>query len=93
MPKNRLLQIKSDMRAAGIPVDYWVRSELDERAVLDGGCAVPDDGGRLLNYAQTSCIQSIGQWDKKPFVAIPWQRDDIIMPFWSWKRASRACVP
>lgn len=76
------------MRASGLDLDFWVRSELDERALLDGCYIEPHEGIRVLTYIQTWCIQSMGQWDKKPFVAIPWQRDDIIMPFWSWKRAN-----
>lgn len=76
------------MRASGTDLEYWIRSEQDERALLDGCYIEPQEGMRVLHYIQTWCIQSMGQWDKKPFLAMPWQRDDIIMPFWSWKRAN-----
>lgn len=76
------------MRAGGLDLDYWVRSELDERALLDGCYIEPWRGWNVLKFGEQWCVQSKGKWGGEPFIAIPWQRKDIIMPFWSWKRAN-----
>lgn len=66
----------------------WVRSEVDARAVLDGGCYFdPEAARRVINFfgnvlrhanTATGTIEN--------FSLLDWQRDRLIQPLFGWKR-------
>lgn len=83
MPKS-LEQLKTDAKREGW--HKWIRSEADEAAVLDGCWFDVAAGEHWCEFFEKYLIQTMGKFAGKPFVLLPWQRDDIIMPLFGWKR-------
>jgi len=80
-----LAQLLADAEAAGWR--EWVRSEADERAVLDGCWFDIQAAQRVRNFFSQFLRHSKGQWARQPFVLLHWQWQDIIAPLFGWKRA------
>ena len=79
-----LLQLKADAASEGWAA--WIRSESDERAVLEGHWFDSQAGKHWVEFFERWCYQTMGKWAGQPFTLLPWQRDDIIMPLFGWKR-------
>jgi phage terminase large subunit-like protein len=81
---SRLIGLKRQAQRAGW--DQWIRSAADEHAVLQG-CYFSKALGELpIEYIETHCRQSKGEWGGKPVILMPWQRNDLIMPLYGWQR-------
>lgn len=65
----------------------WIRSEVDERAISEGCWYDEAAGLYVVEFFQEFLCHTLGQWAGKPFTLIPWQRDDVVMPLFGWKRA------
>lgn len=79
-----LLQRKADAQAEGWA--DWIRSEADERAVLDGHWFDIEAGKHWVQFFEKFCYQTMGKWAGQPFTLLTWQRDEVIMPLFGWKR-------
>jgi len=67
--------------------DNWIRTVADERAVYDG-CYFDENGGLRVMEFFTECLcYPKSRWKGKPFVPMDWQRDDLLMPMYSWRNA------
>ena len=65
----------------------WVRSAADEQAVTEG-CYFDETAGRhVVEFFERFLLHTLGQWAGKPFELLPWQRDEIVMPLFGWRRA------
>lgn len=66
----------------------WIRTKADEEAVRRG-CYVDEEAGQ---YVVDFCCQFLkhttGQWKGQPFDPLPWQREEILLPLFGWKRAT-----
>lgn len=62
----------------------WIKSESDERAVLEG-CKFDIDAARhVCNFFERYLRVTIGE--DRPFKLLDWQKFDILMPLYGWKR-------
>jgi phage terminase large subunit-like protein len=85
-----LNQLKADAKAEGW--SEWIRSEADERAMLNGcwfdvaagkaWCGFLEKWFRFTRGTDIDGNSLIG----KPYTLIPYQRDELIMPLFGWKR-------
>lgn len=64
----------------------WIRTANDEAAVLEGCRFVPHHGYKVLWFAATFLKHTKGEWAGQPILFSEWQRDDMIMPLYSWVR-------
>jgi phage terminase large subunit-like protein len=80
-----LAQQLTDAEAAGW-ID-WVRSEADERAVLEGCYFDIQAAERVQTFFRKFLRHSKGQWAGKPFELLEWQWDRIVARIFGWKRA------
>lgn len=65
----------------------WVRSEADERALAEG-CYFDERAGIfVVQFFERFLRHTLGQWSGQPFTLLDWQRDDIVIPLFGWKRA------
>lgn len=66
----------------------WIRGPGDERAVRAGCWFDEKAGDYVVQFFAKFLRHSKGRkWAGKPFVLLPWERDDVIMPLFGWKRA------
>lgn len=79
-----LAQHKTDAKREGWA--KWVRSEADEAAMIDGCWFDVAAGEHWCEFFNRYLMQTMGIWSGKPFKLLPWQRDDVIMPLFGWKR-------
>ena len=80
-----LEQKLSDSRAAGWA--EWIRSEADERAVLEGCTFDLPAAERVRSFFAKFLRHSKGQWANRPFELLDWQWQSVIAPLFGWKRA------
>lgn len=67
----------------------WIRNDADERAIAEG-CYFDERAGRfVVEFFETFLRHTLGQWAGQPFKLLDWQRDDIVMPLFGWKREDR----
>jgi len=83
MPKA-LAQLMADAKRGGW--SEWIRSEADERAVLEGYEFNRKLGEHVVEFFETHLCLGEGQWAGQPFELMDWQRDDVIMPLFGWVR-------
>lgn len=86
MPRSkRLPQILSDTKRSGLA--RYIKGENDERALLEG-CRVNESRGLHVCqfFAKFLRLTSGGQWVGRPFILSDFQRNEIIMPLYSWER-------
>ena len=62
-----------------------VRSEADERAILNGCWFDQRSADRVPAFMERFLVHSKGRWAGKPVVLQSWQRDDIVFPLFGWK--------
>ena len=65
----------------------WIRTEGDERALLNGCYFDEEAATRAVNFFPTFLRHSKGEWGGKPFELMDWEAIDIIAPLFGWKRA------
>lgn len=64
----------------------WVRSAADERAAAEG-CWFDEAAGQyVVDFFSEFLRHTLGEWAGRPFDLQPWQRDDVIMPLFGWRR-------
>jgi phage terminase large subunit-like protein len=80
-----LLQKLADARSEGWR--EWIRTEADERAVLEGCRFDIAAAERVRTFFVKFLRHSKGQWAKKPFELLEWQWRDVVAPLFGWKRA------
>jgi phage terminase large subunit-like protein len=80
-----LLQMLADAKAAGWR--EWIRSEADERALLEGCTFDLAAAERVRTFFRKFLRHSKGQWANKPFDLLDWQWQEVIAPLFGWKRA------
>ena len=89
MPKS-LEQLKADAKAEGW--SDWIKSEADERAVLNGCWFDVEAGQHWCDFMEKwlKFTRGTGPDGKsvvgKPYTMIPYQRDKIVMPLFGWKK-------
>lgn len=64
----------------------WIRSDADERAVLDGCWFDPAAGEWWVGFFEKFLRHTMGKFAGRQFTLLPWQRDEVIMPLFGWKR-------
>jgi len=64
----------------------WIRSEADEQAVLNGCYFDTEAAEHVVEFFPRFLRHSKGQWAGQPFELLDWQRDDIVMPLFGWKK-------
>lgn len=68
----------------------WIRSEIDARAVLDAGCYFDMKAAqRVVNFFHRLLRHAEGEWAGKAFSLLDWQRDELVLPLFGWKRADQ----
>jgi phage terminase large subunit-like protein len=82
---TELMQRLSDARAAGW--GEWIRSEGDERAVLEGCTFDLSAAERVRTFFSKYLRHSKGQWAKQPFELMDWQWQSVVAPLFGWKRS------
>ena len=80
-----LAQILADAKAAGW--GEWIRSEADERALLEGCTFDISAAQRVRDFFGKFLRHSKGQWAKQPFELLDWQWQSVVAPLFGWKRA------
>jgi phage terminase large subunit-like protein len=80
-----LAQLLCDATSAGWI--EWVRSEADERAVLNGCWFDIAAAERVRTFFRKFLRHSKGQWARQPFELLDWQWQQIVAPLFGWKRA------
>src|SRR4051812_382732 len=79
-----LAQKLADARAAGWA--DWIRSEADERAVMEDCTFDLAAAERVRTFFSKYLRHSKGQWAKQPFALMDWQWQSVVAPLFGWKR-------
>ena len=88
-PKNTaktLAQRLTDAKTAGWA--DWIRSEADEKAVLADHWFDASAGVHICAFFDQFIRHSDGVKAGRPFRLTPWQRTDLLMPLFGWRRAN-----
>lgn len=64
----------------------WIHSPVDEKAVYEGCWFDIEAANRITTFFERYLRHSKGQWAGKPFELLPWQKRDLLMPLFGWKR-------
>jgi phage terminase large subunit-like protein len=65
----------------------WIKSAADERAVVEDGCYFDKETAHyVVEFFDRFLVHTLGQFAGQPFELLPWQRDDVVMPLFGWKR-------
>lgn len=83
MPKS-LAQLKADAKREGW--SQWIKSEADERAVLNGCWFDVEAGKEWVGFIEKWFRFTRAPNRGKPYQLLPWHRDDLVMPIFGWKR-------
>jgi phage terminase large subunit-like protein len=81
---DRLKELRGIARDEGW--DEWIRSEGDERAVLAGCWFDREAGERVCDFFERFLVHTKGEWAGKPFALFDWQKKDLVMPLFGWRR-------
>jgi phage terminase large subunit-like protein len=65
----------------------WIRSQRDERAVLEGCRFDVRAAERVRTFFTKFLRHSKGQWAGQPFKLLDWQWREVVGPLFGWKRA------
>lgn len=82
---NHLIGLKAQAQREGWA--KWIRSEADERALLNGCRFRTELGEHVVEFFEEYLKLSVGEWAGEPFTLQEWQRDDIAMPLFGWVNA------
>lgn len=64
----------------------WTRTAADERAAEEGCRFNLDAAQHAVSFFEKYLRHTMGPWAGKPFELLPWQRDQVLMPLFGWKR-------
>ena len=64
----------------------WIRNAADELAVEKGYYFDEQAALHVVEFFRQFLCHSKGDWAGKPFELLDWQRDDVVMPLFGWKR-------
>jgi phage terminase large subunit-like protein len=64
----------------------YIRSEADERAMLNGCTFDKQRAEHVVDFFAKFLRHSKGQWAGQPFELLDWQREDLIFPLFGWVR-------
>ncbi len=64
----------------------WIRSEADERALLNGCTFSIERAERVAEFFRKFLCHSKGEWEGKPFELLQWQWNDVVAPLFGWIR-------
>ena len=65
----------------------WIKNAADERAVVEEGCRFDEEAGLyVVEFFDRFLVHTLGQFAGQPFELLCWQRDDVVMPLFGWKR-------
>jgi len=81
---TKLMQKVADARGEGW--EEWIRTEADERAVLEGYRFDIEKAERVRTFLKKFIRHSKGEWAGKPFELLDWQWEEIVAPLFGWKR-------
>jgi phage terminase large subunit-like protein len=81
---SRLIGLKRQAKDEGW--SEWIRSEADEKAMLKGCYFDIEAANRPIVFFEKYLRHAKGRWAGKPFIPLEWQRQDVIMPIFGWKR-------
>lgn len=65
----------------------WVQSENDRKAVADGCYFDAAAAAHVCEFFEKFLRHSKGKWAGQPFILLPWQRQELLMPLFGWRRA------
>ena len=82
---KRLAQLITDAKRAGW--GPWIRSEADERALLNGAYFDVAAAERVRGFYSDLLVHSKGKFAGQPFHLLDWQYLDVIGPIYGWRRA------
>src|SRR5579872_3167685 len=82
--RNKLTTLKNKARRHGWL--RWIRSEADERALLNGCTFSIERAEHVVDFFPRFLRHSKGEWAGLPFELLDWQRDDLVMPLFGWVR-------
>lgn len=54
--------------------------------MLDGCYFDAAAGERVVSFFDRFLVHSMGEWAGRPFTLLDWQRDDVVMPLFGWRR-------
>ena len=66
----------------------WIRNDADEKAVLGGCWFDRESADRVVVFFERFLRHTKGQWAGQPFTLLDWQKNDVLMPLFGWKRRS-----
>lgn len=81
---DRLAQLKADAKR-----QRWasmIRSEADERALLEGCRFDRKAGQHVVDFFAKFLCHSKGEWAGQAFELLPWEEKDVVMPLFGWMR-------
>jgi phage terminase large subunit-like protein len=64
----------------------WIKTPADKRAVKNGCRFDESEGEKVCHFFETYLQLSKGQWAGQPFRLLDWQRNDLLMPLFGWRR-------
>lgn len=79
-----LAQLKADAKAEGWA--DWIRSEADERAVLNGCWFDVAAGKHWCDFIEKYFRFTKGDKANQPYKLLDWHRNGVLMPIFGWKR-------
>ena len=51
------------------------------------GCRFDERAGQfVVNFFNEFLVHTLGQWAGQPFALLDWQREEVVMPLFGWKR-------
>jgi phage terminase large subunit-like protein len=65
----------------------WIKTKADEQAVADGCYFENSAADRVCMFFERFLCLSKGQWSGEPFKLMDWQRKEVLMPMFGWKRS------
>lgn len=66
----------------------WIRSEADERALLEGCRFDERRAEHVVEFGRRLLCHTEGEWYGRPFELMDWQRDQLMMPLFGWVQPS-----
>ena len=86
MTENKLKQAIADAKADGWA--HQIKSESDERAVLNGHYFDLQEAARTVAFFETFLKHTMGAFAGNPFKVLEWQAKEVIEPLFGWKQSN-----
>ncbi len=83
-----MLSSSRKRKASDTETKRWTKSSADELAVRNGCRFSEENGLHVVEFFSKQLRHTTGQWAGKPFIPLPWQRDDVLMPIFGWQEPS-----